>query len=74
MITVSSNASYKNKETLFKDTFWPKSNEKSIVEKQGTKVCLIEYNIGTSSGAYELKREYASTSDLITHTRTSTNV
>ena len=42
MITVSSNASYKNKETLFKDTFWPKSNEQYIVEKQGTKVCLIE--------------------------------
>ena len=69
MITVSSNASYKDKETLFKDTFWPKSNEKSIVDrKTGEKVCLIEYNIGTSSCAYELKRECASTSDLITHT------
>ena len=39
-----------------------------LIEKQATKVCLIEYNKSTSSGAYELKREYASTSDLITHT------
>jgi len=28
----------------------------------------------TSSGAYELNHEYASTSDLVTHTRMSTHI
>ena len=37
--------------------------------------CFIaEWNLGTSSGAYELKHEYASTSALITRTQMSSDI
>ena len=40
----------------------------------GARVLSRYLNMGTSSGAYELNHEYASTSDLVTHTRMSTHI
>ena len=42
--------------------------------KTSVPVFYREYNIGTSSGAYELKHKCASTRILITRTRTSTDI